>query len=92
MEINPNHPTTMGVHDHWHKVAALLMMKMGVRDVIISPDEISRMEGNNIAIKFDNKLGIILKIVSDEEVIKIAVKEGVPEGQYRSESIKKGIK
>ena len=30
-ELNPNHPATREVHDHWHKIAALMMFKMGVR-------------------------------------------------------------
>jgi hypothetical protein len=28
MEINPNHPVTREAHDHWHKIAALLLMKI----------------------------------------------------------------
>lgn len=27
-ELNPDDPTTRAVHDHWHKIVALLMMRM----------------------------------------------------------------
>jgi hypothetical protein len=91
LEMNPEHPTTKGVHDHWYKVCALLMLKMGVKDITISPQEIERIEGNNIAIKFDDKLGIILKLLSDEEIMSVGIENGaVPEGQYRRDSITRG--
>jgi hypothetical protein len=29
MELNPNHPATQAAHDQWHKIAALLVVKLG---------------------------------------------------------------
>lgn len=41
-ELNPNHPVTREVHDQWHKICFLLMRKMGVTEIAISPDEVTR--------------------------------------------------
>ena len=77
-ELNPNHSATRGAHDHWHKIAALLMVKMGKTHVVISPAEIERLGDNhtNIAIRFDDAKGIELFIVDDEEALRLARKEG----------------
>lgn len=75
-ELNPNHPVTQAVHDHWHKIAALLMAKMGKRRIVIGPHEISNLEGQNITIRFDDSIGIELRLVSDEEAARLVRKEG----------------
>ncbi len=33
-ELNPDDPTTRAVHDHWHKIVALLLMRIAQRDGI----------------------------------------------------------
>lgn len=79
MELNPNHPVTMEVHDHWHKIAALLMMKFGLVATKITTEEIARLgeSGMNIAIKPNDQEGCIeLWLVSDAEAVKLARKEG----------------
>ena len=82
-ELNPNHPVTQSVHDQWHKIVALLMAKIGSRRVVISPDEVKRFaeegDGNNITIRFDDCLGIELRLVSDNEAVRLARQErGLP--------------
>ncbi len=42
MELNPNHPAAMGVHDHWHKICALMMLKLGLTTMTISREEVER--------------------------------------------------
>lgn len=68
--LNPNHP------DHWHKIAALLMIQMGKTKTIITPQEIERLDGCNIFIRFNDSTGIELFIVDDEEAARLARKEG----------------
>lgn len=74
--LNPNHPSVIAVHDHWHKIAALLMIQMGKTKTIITPQEIERLDGCNICIRFDDSKGIELFIVDDEEAVRLARKEG----------------
>ena len=76
MELNPNHPVTGQMHDHWHKIAALLMLHFGKNKVVISTNEVSQMQGKNITIRFDDEIGIELCIVGDEEAAAIARREG----------------
>ena len=69
-ELNPNHPALIGAHDHWHKIAALLMLKFGVNETTISTEELARFSEMdiNIAIRFDDAKGIELFIIPDSEV------------------------
>lgn len=83
MEINPNHPVTREVHDHWHKIAALLLMKItgGKKGKIvrISVAEIQRMTAENdmIAVVLQERGDYMeLRIVDSEEAKRLAKQEG----------------
>ncbi|HVW78532.1 MAG TPA: hypothetical protein VHB45_13030 [Alloacidobacterium sp.] len=77
-ELNPNHPVTRSMHDQWHKIAALLMRKMGKDHVVISPSEVVQAHAGfeGITIRFDDLIGIELKIVSEAEAERLARQEG----------------
>ena len=77
-QLNPNHPVTKEVHEHWHKIAALMMFKMGVKKYVISPDEVFRAfkEDLNITVKFSDEQGIILTLVDSTEAERLVRKEG----------------
>ena len=76
-ELNPNHPATVTARDNWHKIAGLLMMHFGATKVTIPPAEIARLDGLNIAIRFDDVKGIEVFILEDREMAKkLARKEG----------------
>lgn len=78
-ELNPNHPVTQEVHDHWHKIAFMLMRKMGKDRVVITPQEVERFandDGGAITIRFDDTIGAELRIVSCEEAGRLARSEG----------------
>jgi len=49
-ELNPQHPVTQEVHDHWHKLAALLMVKLNADVVVITPADIERMNQRDLVI------------------------------------------
>lgn len=52
-ELNPEHPVTQTLHEQWHKIAALIMMKLGVKQVVITQadmDEFLKQEGSNIVL------------------------------------------
>lgn len=75
MELNPNHPVTREASEVWHKVAALLTQRLG-GSVVLTTDEITRLEGKAITIKFTDTEGIVLNIVSMEEGERLAKLEG----------------
>lgn len=56
-EVNPNHPVTQMVHDHWHKVCVILMMRMGVSSVEITEDDVQALGDNERAVVADCRGG-----------------------------------
>lgn len=40
MELNPNHPVTQVVHDHWHKFCLIVMAKMGIDHIVITMQDL----------------------------------------------------
>jgi len=78
-ELNPNHPVTREFHEQWHKVCALVMIKLGVREVHIDEDDIRRLAdepgGCNITMRVRNEV-IILKLVDDAEAERLAREDG----------------
>jgi hypothetical protein len=39
MEMNPHHPVTEQLHEHWHKIAALIMRKAGLSKLTITLED-----------------------------------------------------
>lgn len=76
MEKNPNHPVTADMHDEWHKIVAALMMKFAPsQTVVITMDDIERIEGLNVACNVKNYT-IELRIVTNEEAEKLLDEHG----------------
>jgi len=40
MELNPTHPVTAGLHDHWHKLMAIAMRKQGLKELTITVQDL----------------------------------------------------
>lgn len=76
-ELNPNHHTTRTAHDHWHKIAALLLMKLGGRAVITLADiaALDRDPKHNIVLD-DRNNELTLYMVDDQEGMRLARREG----------------
>lgn len=76
---NPNHPVSRATEDQWHKIAALLVLKMGTDRVVITSEDINRAfkreGGVNITVRF-TETGIILAIVGDAEAERLAREQG----------------
>ena len=55
MELNPNNPVTRAASGQWHKVAALVMHKLGVKHVEIRMEDVDALtsKGLNIGISDD---------------------------------------
>lgn len=75
MELNPNHPMTSGMREHWHKLCAILVNRTPHKETVISLDEIMRMDGLAITMKEEGN-GIVLRIITMEEGENLAKKEG----------------
>ena len=80
-EMNPNHPVVRQAHDNWHKIAALIMVKMGVTKLEILPEDIDKLLKGNINIVLDargesatGKLTIL--IVDNKTAAEMARTEG----------------
>ena len=77
MELNPNHPVTSTLHDHWHTVALMIMRKFGVDEIVIKDYDVQSIESNSLAITVrELPDGLHVKIVSMEEGLRLARKEG----------------
>jgi hypothetical protein len=79
-EINPNHPMTRAVHDHWHKFVAILLHKFGKKEITISLQDVMAMreEFNDDVIVIAQEKGenIVLRLVTGEEGRRLARAEG----------------
>ena len=77
-ELNPNHPVTREPHDHWYKIAALILWRLGKKRFIITPDEVYKAfkEDLNITVRFSDEVGIELTLVDSKEASRLARKEG----------------
>lgn len=75
-ELNPNHPVTQKVSDHWHTICALLMAKMGTDHVVITVDDISRMQPRSAIVIQELHDGLHLRMVDSEQAEQIARQAG----------------
>jgi hypothetical protein len=73
-ELNPNHAVTRSVSDHWHKIAALLVAKLGGHAVISAAD-IAAVDGKAVAVRYHHD-GIHVTLISMDEAERLARKEG----------------
>jgi len=77
MELNPNHPVTSTMHDHWHKIAAILVNRCPGKTTTVRLDEIERMAADGLAITIKETAGgLELRIVTMEEGNRLARQEG----------------
>lgn len=73
--LNPNHPTTQQMAEHWHKLAALLVQKAGGH-VVISTMDIDVMPIDSCITVQELYDGIHLRIVDGRTGAALARKEG----------------
>ncbi len=75
MELNPNHPVTRAVSEHWHKIAALLMFKYKIEHAVITIDDIKNMPNSAIAVQ-ELSDGIHIRLIDGADAERLARKEG----------------
>ena len=81
MELNPNHKTVRQAHDQWHKIAALIMMKLEKTEIEISMEDVLILTKGDINIVLDargeQETGKFkIRIVDDKTANELARKEG----------------
>lgn len=77
MELNPNHPVTREVHDHWHKIVGILLLKMGKDSVEITEADVIALGDNQMSVAFDTRGGkCFVRLLSMEEGERLARREG----------------
>ena len=79
VELNPNHPVTREVHEHWHKVVALMMVHFGLKEFRITKEMIASMP-HDLAVAFDVRAiqggDAVVRLISMTEAEDMARKEG----------------
>lgn len=48
---NRGHPVTDAYAEHWYKLCGCVMLKLGKREIALSPDDIMALEGLNIILR-----------------------------------------
>lgn len=76
MELNPNHQVTKAIHDQWHKICAILMMKYGAPHEVITIEDISKLPADSAVAIQERQDGIHLSLVDMKTATKLAKEEG----------------
>lgn len=64
-ELNPEHPVTRAVSEHWHKIAAMVMKQQGLCEVEITEETIRSINGLCIVMDGqDDRL--VVRLVAEE--------------------------
>lgn len=53
MELNPTNPVVLQAHEHWHKIAALIMVKQGLTELRLTAADVEKLAGGNVNIVLD---------------------------------------
>jgi len=81
-ELNPNHPVTAAVHDHWHKLCALLLHKFAAGHAVITARDVGGMtdlfanEGGPTIVVQETERGLELTIISGRQAVRLARQQG----------------
>lgn len=76
MELNPNHPVSQAVREHWHKFCALLLHKAGVNEVVITAHDIDSLPPDCAIAVEERNDGLHLRLVGRAEAKILVAKEG----------------
>lgn len=79
VEVNPNHPVTAGMREHWHKIVGLLLHKLELGEVVITGEDLQAFERDHpdaVVMIHDRRDGIHLKIITNAEAQRLAREQG----------------
>jgi hypothetical protein len=76
-ELNPNHPSTVAARDNWHKICALVLLKLGLQRVRITLADMQVLDDGEANIVVDFKYDYLdVYLVGRKEGEQLARKEG----------------
>jgi hypothetical protein len=75
-ELNPNHPVTAAVHDHWHKIVALLIAKFDLGHVVITQADLAKLDQGSAVVIKEQRDGLHVWMVNEGEAERLARQEG----------------
>lgn len=82
MEMNPHHQTLQSLREHWHVIIALLIVKHGElaaggrRELVITQNDFLAFPKDACVTVQELHDGLHLRLVSAEEGMRIAKREG----------------
>jgi hypothetical protein len=77
MEVNPNHPVTKLTRDIWYKIAGVIMLKQGLKEVEITESDVELLGDNQQAIVADCRNGkFVVRMMPMDEAVELARSEG----------------
>ena len=78
MELNPNHPVTSAMNNQWHKIVAVLLHKLGLKHIDITPADLTAFANSGlgaVTIRTEHEV-IELNLITFEEGERLARIEG----------------
>lgn len=75
MELNPNNRVAAAARGEWHKIAALIMHKLGVKHVEIRPEDADALTARGVNIAIADDKGYIEIFLLTAEETKAALKK-----------------
>lgn len=76
MELNPNHPTTQQLHDHWHKIVAVIMHKLGGDHVVVTVEDMQRLPSDMFVTAQELDNGLHIRFVDRKTAQKLVREHG----------------
>jgi hypothetical protein len=77
-EINPENELVQKLHDHWHKIAALLIFKFKQAEIVITEEDVlafNEQHPDSAVLCHDKKDGLHLMLVTMEQGKALAAQE-----------------
>ena len=76
MELNPNHPVTQTLHDHWHKIAAIAMRQLGIDHLVITSADIESLPEGMFLVAQELRDGLHVRFVAEKTAHQMAIEHG----------------
>ena len=73
-----NHGIVQKTHDHWHKIAAILMHKFKTDHEVISVEDIEKMPDDQVIVIQELSNGLHLRLMHVDEAMKLAKQHNAP--------------
>ena len=78
MELNPKHKTTVQARGHWHKIAVLILLKLGMTEMTLTKADVNKLAKGDVNIVLDTRDELTtgkltIRIVDDKTAYKLAL-------------------